>query len=431
MPTKRLSLPSRFDRLPVARGLSKLPTSKGKSSKLAAGDDTDPTEKTEPAPTDTSESIAEDPPADDPADDEGDPLVQVDLTGGKYGAGIIRRFSVMSRGEALGHGFWVDATAIQQTADAINMQGLGIKSRFTHPSLSGDGFGKLLGRCFDAVVEGDRVLADLHFLVSSHDTPDGDLAGYVMKLAQEAPENFGASIAFEHDDEGEEQFFDANQEEIQGTDNRGNPKSISRFKSPDPDNVLGLWHMRLAELRAVDIVDEPAANPSGLFHRETEVLTEGGAVLDFVLGLSTKPPALSALSFGIDAERMKGFVTRYASQKGIKLSVSKLSTDPRDELKRYVEKFGAELGAKWFGESVPWEDAIGKRLAAVEAENKQLKTRIESAKLGETEALGFSHPPGKGGDGGGSSKGKGDAPKFESNVSKFASSMRLATPANN
>lgn len=433
MPSKLLSKPPRFDRSPVARGLGQVP--RRKSGQFAAGDGTDPTEKPTESPADTGEGMAEDDP---PADGEGDPAIEtelgaVDPTGGKYGAGIIRRMSVMTRGEALGHGFWVDATALQQTADAINAPGgLGIKSRFTHPSLSGDGFGKLLGRCFDAVVEGDRVLADLHFLESSHDTPDGDLAGYVMKLATEDPAAFGASIAFEHDEEGEQAFFDANQETVAGTDSRGNPKEISRFKSPDPENARGLWHMRLAELRAVDVVDEPAANPAGLFHRDTEILTEGESLLDFVLGLADKPPALSALS--IDPERIKGFLARYSDRRGIALSVGKTSTDPRAEVKRYVEAFGAERGAAWFAEGIPWDRACEQQLAELRKENEQLKTRLAAVKLpGEAKPLGFSHPP-KGGAPGGTTPPTPTGGKFnDTNVDKFASKIRIPTgkPSNN
>lgn len=422
---KRLSLPSRFDRAPVVRGLGRASVLAAKpKSKLAAGDGTDPA-VTDP---ETGDPPTEDLPVEAP-DAEGDQLAQVDPTGGKYGAGIIRRMSVMSRGEALGHGFWIDATAIQQTADAINTAGLGIKSRFTHPNLSGDGFGKLLGRCFDAVVEGDRVLADLHFLESSHDTPDGDLAGYVMKLAQEDPAAFGASIAFEHDEQAENVFFSENQEIVQGTDSRGNPKEISRFKSPDPENVNGYWHMRLGELRAVDVVDEPAANPQGLFHRETELLREGEAVLDFVLGLSDKPPVSAALSFGgIAPERLKGFLGRYSATKGIAVSVSKLAADPREELKKYVGKFGAEMGAAMFAEGVPWEAALEKRLASVEDDNKKLRERLAAVKLGEEKPLGFSHPPKKPeGDGAGSaSPSTKTGGVFNSgNVDKFAATLRI------
>src|SRR5580698_1939845 len=70
----------------------------------------------------------------------------VDRTGGDYGAGIIRGFAVVSRGEALGHDVWLDDVFLSQVANAINSSRSGRKSRFTHPSLSSDGLGKFLGR---------------------------------------------------------------------------------------------------------------------------------------------------------------------------------------------------------------------------------------------------------------------------------------------
>src|SRR5437879_884872 len=44
----------------------------------------------------------------------------VDRTGGDNGAGCIYGLSVIMAGEALGHDQWIDATFLQQVADAIN-----------------------------------------------------------------------------------------------------------------------------------------------------------------------------------------------------------------------------------------------------------------------------------------------------------------------
>ncbi len=442
MPSKRLSTPPRFDRSPVVRGLGRVPKKlgKGKKTRLAEGADD------EDKPDDKPEEMAEgdddpDKKPDDPEEmaegDDDQPEEEpsgsdsVDATGGRYGAGIIRRFSVISRGEALGHGFWIDATALQQCADSINASANGLKSRFTHPSLSGDGMGKLLGRAFDAEVDGDRVLADLHILQSAHDTPDGDLAGYVMGLAAEDPEGFGASIAFEHDEEAEELFFTENGGTVETNDEGFTKWNSEGFEPPDDQNSQKYRHMRLKELRAVDVVDEPAANPKGLFHREgVELLRDGEALLDFALGISEKPPVLSSLS--IAPERLKGFLSRYAKQRQLQLAVKlgqqpapkpQEPADPRKELGRFVERFGAELGAKWFAEGVDWQAAVDRHAGKLAEENAQLRERIKTA-LGETEPLSFSHPPkGKGG-------GKGVS-AGATNTEKFASSMKLATTSVN
>jgi len=227
---------------------------------------------------------------------------RVDRTGGRYGAGMIRGVSVITLGEALGHRQWVDAETLRQTAAAINAS-TGVKSRFTHPSVSGDGLGTLLGSFTGpATVEGGRVVADLHFLKSAHETPEGDLAKYVMDLADESPESFGASIVFTHDVEAEDKFEEANLRD-------------GKFQSPDPENANHYPHIRLKKLRGVDAVDSPAANPKGLFSRGQEIPADADALLSYALGLTTERPETSALS--IDADRAAAFLARFLESRGL------------------------------------------------------------------------------------------------------------------
>lgn len=231
----------------------------------------------------------------------------IDRAGGDYKAGLIRRVSVVTIGEALGHQQWIDGETLSQVGAMINGKPEGIKARFSHPSVSGDGIGKMTGRFKNAQVEGDRVLADWHALESAHNAPDGDLAGYIMDLAEEAPQDFGVSIAFQHDPEAEKTFTTANG----GKD--------GRFLSPDERNKNNFPHVRLAALRGIDVVDEPAANPNGLFHRDPfELLESGDELMAYAFGLTDDAPDTSNL--GIDASRLRGFVQRFAQSRGITLS---------------------------------------------------------------------------------------------------------------
>ena len=254
--------------------------------------------------------------------------VPVDRQGGKFKAGLIRGASMITRGEALGHGMFIDAVMLKQVADAINAsQEFGIKSRFAHPDMSGDGIGKMTAKAFDAHVSGDQVIGDLHMLDSAKRTPDGDLASYVMDLAQEAPEAFGTSIAFQVDRAAMEEFRVANLKEIERTDRDGMPIKRREFQSPDPLNKKNQPHVRLKKLTAVDVVDEPAANPNGLFHRGPfDLLQHGDAALEFAFGLTDEAPDLTAL--GIDATRLRGFVARFATSHGITIEERKMSEKP-------------------------------------------------------------------------------------------------------
>ena len=226
--------------------------------------------------------------------------------GGDSGAGIIAGFSVITKGEALGHDLWLDKEFLQQTAESINVTGKqGIKSRFTHPGLSGDGLGTFLGRVKDAKQVGDQVFADLHLSPTAHEAPGGDLAAYVMNLAENEPDMFGTSIVFSSDQDAELEFITDNK------DKRG------RFVSPDRNNTQNLIHARLLELRADDVVDEPAANPSGMFHRGDEIAKEAELMLDYAFGMTKQVPALSELD--INPERFADYFKKYLSRRGLRV----------------------------------------------------------------------------------------------------------------
>lgn len=61
--------------------------------------------------------------------------------------------------------------------------------------------------------------------------------------------------------------------------------------------------------------------------------------------------------------------------------------DPRNELKQYMSAFGDVNGAKWYAEAKPFADCVAlhakaqdERIAATEAENADLKVKLEAAK---------------------------------------------------
>lgn len=87
----------------------------------------------------------------------------------------------------------------------------GLKARFTHPDMSSDGLGKFLGRSrnFSMSTAKDgrtgktvkAVRADLHFDPSAHETPSGDLANYIMTLAESDPDALSSSLVLKVDQE--------------------------------------------------------------------------------------------------------------------------------------------------------------------------------------------------------------------------------------
>lgn len=165
--------------------------------------------------------------------------------------------------EALGHDLLLDETTIDQVVQFGNRATKGIKSRFTHPGLSNNGLGKFLGRAKkfwkDTSGTVPTARATLYLSRAASKSPNGDLAGYVMDLAEEDPEAFGNSIVFKvnptwkRPDGTEVPMFNVVDGEI-----------VGRNDKPD-DATTKKPFARVIELSAVDVVDEPAANRDGMF----------------------------------------------------------------------------------------------------------------------------------------------------------------------
>ena len=341
---------------------------------------------------------------------------KIDEDGGQYGAGIIPGFAVITRGEALGHGMWVDEVFVGQVSEALSQSS--VKSRYTHPDMSSDGLAKGLGRVqFSDSDQKDIVRGDLHFYKSSRKSPDGDLGGHVLSLAKEDAESFGASIVFYHDTKGETLHAMENGAEIKSDADGYDYLDRSGFKSPDALNTNNLPHCRLESLTGCDIVGDPAANPDGLFSRDS-TFEEIESFAAYVFGQSEDMPQTEALD--VDPERAKSFLSRFLKSKGLALMstddpetpeveapevaptpeveaptpapVEAPAADPKPEgelsagqkeAKRYVDSFG-EKGGVYFAEGLTFEQASAKHIASlnakVEKQGKEIKS-LESASV--------------------------------------------------
>ncbi len=136
-------------------------------------------------------------------------------------SGMIHGVSVITLGAARGHGLSIDSTTLEQVRDCAATYKGGVKVKVDHDGGAGDIAGFLTG----FRVEGQKLLADLQLLAASPHR------AYVLELASKIPDTFGLSINF----------------------------------SGVPEVRDGKRFARCAEIYSVDLVDEPAANPSGLF----------------------------------------------------------------------------------------------------------------------------------------------------------------------
>jgi hypothetical protein len=135
--------------------------------------------------------------------------------------GIIHGVSVISEGPAIGHQKHVDHKTLESVLACTAQYKSGLKVKLDH----GSKVGAIVGTLRDFRIDGTSLRADLKLLKAS---PHFE---YVAELATEAPESFGLSIVF----------------------------------SGDAEKLNGLDYVRCAEVYSCDLVDAPAANPSGLF----------------------------------------------------------------------------------------------------------------------------------------------------------------------
>ncbi len=202
-------------------------------------------------------------------------------------AGMIRGVILAEEGpfKSEGRGEF-DSDAISQIVKLGQAKPRGLKVRFTHPDVSNDGLGKYLGRTTNirkqfvmretdegrarevAVVRGDHTFSD-----SAHNTPSGDLATYIMDLAEDDPDALGMSLVLKADEEFR-------------TDSKGNLAT-----NADGEALPPLW--RPTSLHAVDFVDTGDATnsllayddlPDNVVRQATELLRQqfAGKDRDFV-----------------------------------------------------------------------------------------------------------------------------------------------------
>jgi hypothetical protein len=134
---------------------------------------------------------------------------------------IIEGVSIISVGEAKGHGLFVDDITLQEVKACAESYAGGVKVNLDH----GAGIKDIVGFCDNFRIIGEKLVADLNLLETA------EKRAYVLEIAARMPDTFGISIAFSGP--------------VRERDGRS-------FAS-------------CTELYSADLVQTPAANPTGLF----------------------------------------------------------------------------------------------------------------------------------------------------------------------
>ena len=134
---------------------------------------------------------------------------------------IIEGVSIISVGEAKGHGLFVDYITLQEVKACAESYAGGVKVNLDH----GAGIKDIVGFCDNFRIVGKKLVADLNLLETA------EKRAYVLEIASRMPDTFGISIAF----------------------------------SGPVRELDGRSFASCTELYSADLVQTPAANPTGLF----------------------------------------------------------------------------------------------------------------------------------------------------------------------
>ena len=140
---------------------------------------------------------------------------------------IIAGVSVITIGEAKGHGMLVDEQTLLEVKAAAETYSGGLKVKTDHFS----GFNQIVGVLRNFAIDGDQLRADLYLLKNHDATPR------IIEMAQLMPDTFGLSISFSGQHE---------------------------------ESESGVVFARCGEIYSADLVDAPAANPTGLFSAKVD-----------------------------------------------------------------------------------------------------------------------------------------------------------------
>jgi hypothetical protein len=143
-------------------------------------------------------------------------------------SGVLRGVSVITEGEAKGHGMIVDGITLDQVKSCAETYVDGLRVKMDHYT----GIDAMVGVLRDFVIDGTQLRADLH-LIKSHEDFEK-----IMEMAETIPGAFGLSISFSGESD--------------------------RIPVSGVEGVL-IEAARCMEIYSADIVDQPAANPTGLF----------------------------------------------------------------------------------------------------------------------------------------------------------------------
>jgi hypothetical protein len=193
---------------------------------------------------------------------------------------IIQGVSIISVGEAKGHGLFVDDITLREVKACAESYAGGVKVNLDH----GAGIKDIVGFCDNFRIIGEKLVADLNLLETA------EKRAYVLEIATRMPDTFGISIAFSGP--------------VRERDGRS-------FAS-------------CTELYSADLVQTPAANPTGLFSFTAKAVDTSAKQMDE--DKNKMEDGEDTVSIADIIERLSALETAFGDYK------SKMEEPPKEEM---------------------------------------------------------------------------------------------------
>lgn len=216
-------------------------------------------------------------------------------------AGVIKGVCIIAEGQAKGHGLLVDKTTREQLRALASSFSNGVKAKLRHKE-SGEHqnvISETCGTLKEFRLEGTKLIADFHVLKTLA------LKETIFEMAETMPEQFGFSVVF----------------------------------SGQPEEKDGHKFARATELYSIDLADDPAACPTGLFSTMCEFCGSPGCK-----GSHSEMEMESMYEAEKD-ETKRGKMSAYAEKQGKKLSKkSSMSAPTNEELASSISALTKTVG---------------------------------------------------------------------------------------
>ena len=259
----------------------------------------------------------------------------------------IEGVSIISVGEAKGHGLFVDMQTLQEVKSCAETYKGGVKVNLDH----GAGIKDIVGFVDNFRIIGEQLLGDLNLLENA------EKRDYILEIANKLPDTFGISIAFSGP--------------IRERDGR-------RFASCN-------------ELYSADLVQTPAANPTGLFSFEAKGVDNNFQQMeDATIEIEPKEDEISIADI---VSRLTALETAFGDYKKKMEEMPAAEPEKKEEMSEdsALSKLEAKLdtiisnfGAAPLKASVVAEEKAQESFdlkAVVESKTKELGSRIAAIKF--------------------------------------------------